>query len=95
MDDNLRRRNSRSMAYFKYGQTSANSKWLVVTITTACIVLTLILWMLFDGDNLSTRTVLWVRGFTGIFALASIICAGVYYYRIDTAYWKDPNNNKL
>lgn len=95
MDNNLRQRNPRNMAYFKYGQTPANRKWLVATITTACIVLALILWMLFDGENMSMPMVLWVRGFTGIFALASIICAGVYYYRIYTAYWKDPNNNKL
>ena len=95
MDDNLRRRNSRNKAYFKYGQTPANRKWLVTTVITACTVLALILWMLFDGENMSMRTVLWVRGFSGIFALASIICAGVYYYKIYTAYWKDPSNYKL
>ena len=93
--NNLIRRKSRSMAYYKYGHTSVNRKWLVATIATACIVLALLLWMLFDGENVSLRTVLWVRGFTGIFALVSIICAGVYYYRIYTEYWNDPNNNKL
>lgn len=95
MDNNLRRWKSRNMAYFKYGQTPANRKWLVATITTACIVLALILWMLFVGDNLSMRMLLWVRGVTGVFALVSIICAGVYYYRMYTEYWNDPNNNKL
>ena len=44
---------------------------------------------------MSMRTVLWVRGVTGIFALVSIICAGVFYYRIYTEYWNDSNNNKL
>ena len=95
MDNNLRRRNSLNMAYFKYGQTPANRKWLLATIITACIVLALITLMLCYGASMSMPTVLWVRGFTGIFAIVSIICAGVFYYRIYTEYWNDTNNNTL
>ncbi len=94
MNNNWRRRNSRNIAFFKYGHTPANRKWLIATLVSAGIMLFLLLWMLFGPGNMSLRTVLWLRGFTGVFALISIICAVVYYYRIYSDYWNNPNNNK-
>lgn len=92
MNYNWRKSKSRQLAYFKYGHTPANRRWLVATITAACIVLVLMLCMLFGGDKMSMRVILWLRGFAGVFALISIISAGIYYYRIYTAYWNDPAN---
>lgn len=87
MDNNLKSRNSMQLAYFKYGYTPANKKWIVAAATTACIVLVLILCMLFGGDKMSMRFVLWLSGFAGLFALVSIVCAAVFYYRIYNDYW--------
>ncbi len=82
------------MAYFKYGHTPANRKWITAAVTFACIVLVLIICLLFIGDKMSMKTVLWIRGFTGVFALISIICAAIFYYRVNAAYWNDEANKK-
>lgn len=92
MNYNWRKSRRRQLAYFKYGHTPANRIWLIINIATACIVLALVLCMLFFGAKMSMRTVLWLKGASGVFALISLTCAGVYYYRIYTAYWNDPNN---
>ncbi len=93
MANNLKRRYSMQMAYFKYGHTPTNRKWITAAVTAACIVLVLMLCLLFIGDKMSMKTVLWIRGFTGVFALMSIICAAIFYYSIYTAYWNDPTNS--
>ncbi len=86
MNNNWNRSKSRQMAYFKYGDTPANRKWKASTISSACIVLVLMLSMLIWGDSMTIHTILWFRGITGVFALISIICAAIFYYRIHTAY---------
>lgn len=88
-----RRRIIRNIACTKYSYSPANRKWLIATLITAGIVLILILYMFFCSDNMSISSVFWMKGFTGVFAVISIIWVAVYYYRIYSAYWNDPNNN--
>lgn len=78
----------------KYYQEKPNLRLKYAAITSACIAIALILATLFCLDSISFRTLLFMRGCTGLFAIIFVILVAILVYRVNVAYHKDKNNSR-
>lgn len=65
-------------------------KYFIAGAISICIILELI--VLIGIEKLSDRAILWLQGFTGLFAIIFVILVGILTFRIHTKYTKQKYN---
>lgn len=71
----------------KYGKAPVNRRLLVVSGIAMGICILLLLSLVIWIDSFSMKTMLFIRGCVGLFAIISVIFAAAYYYRVYASYW--------
>lgn len=62
---------------------------LLPIVIAILLMLAMIIWM----DSISPRAMLFMAGCTGLLAIISVIMAAIIFFRLNTAYWQEKNNN--
>lgn len=83
------RRAEMNRAMEKYGKNPANRRLLAVSGIAIGIGILLLLSLTIWCDSFSMKATLLLRGCVGIFAIISVIFATIYYYRVNSAYWRN------
>lgn len=72
-------------------RTNKRLKYIALASISAAIVLMVI--MVFSLDSLSMRSLLFMRGCAGLFAIVFIVLVATIVYRANVAYFKDKAKN--
>ena len=73
-------------------RTNKRLKYIALASISAAIVLMVI--MVFSLDSLSMRSLLFMRGCAGLFAIVFIVLVATIVYRANVAYFKDKAKNR-
>lgn len=73
-------------------RTNKRLKYIALASISAAIFLMII--MVFSLDSLSMRSLLFMRGCAGLFAIVFIVLVATIVYRANVAYFKDKAKNR-
>ena len=79
----------RRRVFRRYYNERTNKQLKYIALASALAAIILMVIMVFSLDRLSMRSLLFMRGCVGLFAIVFIVLAAIIVYRANVAYFKD------
>lgn len=79
----------RRRAFRRYYNERTNKRLKYIALASVSVAIFLMIIMVFSLDSLSMRSLLFMRGCAGLFAIVFIVLAATIVYRANVAYFKD------